>query len=123
MPQKPTTIAEYIAAAPTEAQKKLREMYKCICAAAPGAEEGLKWSMPSFSYKRILVCFAGYKHHVGFYPTPSAIKAFKKEIAEYKNARGSVQFPLDKPLPVDLIRRMTQFRVRESREQDKKWRT
>jgi len=122
-PAKPKTVTEYIAAAPKEAQKKLRELRKIIRDAAPGAEEGLKWSMPSYSYKRILVCFAGYKNHVGFYPTPSAIKAFAKEIARYKNAAGSVQFPLDEPLPADLIRRMTEFRVRESKEQDVKWRT
>jgi len=120
---KPTTIAEYIAAAPKEAQKKLREMHKCIRAAAPGAEEGLKWSMPSYSYKRILVCFAAYKSHIGFYPTPSAIQAFKKELSAYKNATGSVQFPLNQPLPLDLVRRMTELRVGESREKDEKWRT
>lgn len=120
---KPQTVAEYIAVAPKEAQKKLRELRKAVRDAAPGAEEGLKWSMPSYSYKRILVCFAGYRNHIGFYPTPSAIKAFAKEIAGYKNASGSVQFPLDQPLPVNLIRRMTEFRVQESKQQDVKWRT
>lgn len=120
---KPITVAGYIAAAPKDAQKKLREMRACIRAAAPDATEGLKWSMPAFSYQRILVTFAAHKNHLGFYPTPSAIKAFAKELVGFTTAAGSIQFPLDKPLPIDLIRRITEFRVRESREQNAKWRT
>ena len=120
---KPTNVSEYIAAAPREAQPKLREMRACIRAVAPDAEESLKWSMPAFSYKRILVAFAAHKSHIGLYPTPSAVKAFKKELGGYKTAAGSIQFPLERPLPVDLIRKITEFRVRESREQDAKWRT
>ena len=119
--QKPETIAEYIKAATKESQPKLREIYKCIRSAAPGAEEGLKWGMPSFSYKRILVTFAGFKHHIGFYPTPSAVKAFAKDLTKFKTASGSIQFQLDKPLPVALIRKITQFRVKESLEVDAKW--
>src|SRR6202049_4116910 len=120
---RPTTISEYINAAPKEAQKKLREMRACIRAAAPGAKEGLKWGMPAFSGRRILVTFAAHKHHVGFYPTPSAVKAFAKELSKFVTARGSIQFPLEKPLPLALIRKITAFRVRESIEQDRKWRT
>jgi uncharacterized protein YdhG (YjbR/CyaY superfamily) len=120
---RPKNIAEYISAAPTHAQKKLREMRACIRKAAPGAEEGLKWGMPSFSYRRILVTFAAHKHHIGFYPTPSAVSAFAKDLSKFATARGSIQFPLDKPLPLALIRKITAFRVRESTEQDKKWRT
>ena len=75
---KPESITEYINAAPKEAQKKLREMRACIRAAAPGATESLKWGMPAFSYRRILVTFAAFKNHIGFYPTPSAVKAFEK---------------------------------------------
>jgi uncharacterized protein YdhG (YjbR/CyaY superfamily) len=119
---RPTSITEYIEAAPKEA-KKLREMGECIRKAAPGTTEGLKWGMPSFSYKRILVTFAAHKKHTGFYPTPSAVKAFAKELSKFNSARGSVQFPLEKPLPLPLIRKITQFRVRESVEQDRKWRT
>ena len=118
---RPKNIAEYINAAPKETQKKLREMRACIRKAAPGAEEGLKWGMPAFSYKRILVTFAAFKHHIGFYPTPSAVKAFAYDLSAYKTASGSIQFPLEKPLPVGLIRKITEFRVRESVAKDSKW--
>lgn len=79
--------------------------------------------MPAFSYKRILVMFAAFRHHIGFYPTSSAVSAFAKELSKYHTARGSIQFPLDKPLPLPLIRKITAFRVRESVEKDGKWRT
>ena len=120
---KPKTITEYITAAPEEAREKLRKMRACIRKAAPGAKESLKWGMPAFSYKRILVTFAGFKHHVGFYPTPSAVKAFAKDLSRFKTAKGSIQFPLEKPLPLPLIRKITEFRVRESIGEDKKWRS
>jgi uncharacterized protein YdhG (YjbR/CyaY superfamily) len=117
------TLAGYINAAPKQTRKKLREMRACIRSAAPGATEGLKWGMPAFSYRRILVTFAAFQHHIGFYPTPSAVKVFAKDLAKFATAKGSIQFPLDKPLPLSLIRKITAFRVRESIEQDKKWRT
>ena len=120
---RPESITEYVDAAPKEARKKLREMRACIRASAPGAKESLKWGMPAFSYERILVTFAAHKNHIGFYPTPSAVKAFAKELSKFATARGSIQFPLDKPLPLPLIRRITAFRVRESNEKDGKWRT
>ena len=120
---RPESITEYINAAPKETQKKLREIRACIRAAAPGAKESLKWGMPAFSYKRILVTFAAFKHHIGFYPTPSAVKAFAKDLSEFVTADASIQFPLDKPLPLPLIRKITAFRVRESIEEDNKWRT
>jgi uncharacterized protein YdhG (YjbR/CyaY superfamily) len=118
---KPASIAEYINAAPKETREKLREMHACIRAAAPGAAESLKWGMPAFSYKRILVTFAAFTHHIGFYPTPSAVKAFEKNLLKFKTAKGSIQFPLDKPLPLSLVRKITQFRVRETLEEDAKW--
>ena len=120
---KPGTIEEYIDAAPLETQSKLRQMHATIRAAAPGAAEGLKWSMPAYSYKRILVTFAAFKHHIGFYPTPSAVKAFRKQLLKFKTAAGSIQFPLDKPLPLSLITKITKFRVKESRDEDVTWRT
>jgi uncharacterized protein YdhG (YjbR/CyaY superfamily) len=120
---RPESITEYVDAAPKEARKKLREMRACIRASAPGAKESLKWGMPAFSYERILVTFAAHKNHIGFYPTPSAVKAFAKELSKFATASGSIQFPLDKPLPLPLIRRITAFRVRESNEKDGKWRT
>jgi uncharacterized protein YdhG (YjbR/CyaY superfamily) len=118
-----TTIADYIKAAPKDTQSKLRQMLATIRIAAPGAEESLKWGMPAFSYRRILVTFAAFRHHIGFYPTPSAVKAFAKELAKFKTAKGSIQFPLDKPLPLPLIRKIIKFRVKESLSEDKKWKT
>jgi len=120
---RPASISECINAALKEARKKLREMRACIRAAAPGAKESLKWGMPAFSYRRILVTFAAFKHHIGFYPTPSAVRAFAKDLSKFATAKGSIQFPLEKPLPLPLIRKITAFRVRESLEQDRKWRT
>jgi uncharacterized protein YdhG (YjbR/CyaY superfamily) len=120
---RPKTIDEYIHAAPKEAQKKLREMRACIRTAAFGAKEGLKWGMPAFSYRRILVTFAAFKNHIGFYPTSSAVTAFAKDLSKFSTARGSIQFPLVKPLPLSLVRKITAFRVKESVRQDKKWRT
>src|SRR3981081_2442452 len=120
---RPKGITEYIDDAPKEAQKKLREMCACIRASAPGAKESLKWGMPAFSYRRILVTFAAFKHHIGFYPTPSAVKAFADDLSKFVTAKGSIQFPLEKPLPLPLIRRITAFRVRESLDKDRKWKT
>ena len=120
---RPKTITEYIDAAPKEARKKLREMRACIRTAAPGAKESLKWGMPAFSYRRILVTFAAFKHHIGFYPTPSAVRAFANDLSKFATAKGSIQFPLEKPLPLPLIRKITAFRVRESIEEDGKWKT
>jgi uncharacterized protein YdhG (YjbR/CyaY superfamily) len=119
----PKSITDYINAAPKEAQKKLREMRACIRTSAPGAKESLKWGMPAFSYRRILVTFAAFKHHIGFYPTPSAVRAFANDLSKFATAKASIQFPLEKPLPLPLIRKITAFRVRESIEEDRKWRT
>jgi uncharacterized protein YdhG (YjbR/CyaY superfamily) len=120
---KPKSITEYIQGAPKEARKKLREMRSCIRKAAPGATEGLKYGMPAFSYRRILVIFGAFKHHIGFYPTAAAVSAFAKGLSKYVTAKGSIQFPLDKPLPIALVRKITTFRVRAALEQDKKWKT
>jgi len=116
-------MTEYINAAPKEAQKKLREIRACIRASAPGAKESLKWRMPAFSYRRTLVTFAAFKHHIGFYPTPLAVRAFAKDLSKFATASASIQFPLEKPLPLPLIRKITAFRVRESIKEDRKWRT
>ena len=120
---RPKTVAEYIQAAPQEARSKLRQMRASIRRCAAGASEGLKYGLPAFFYKRILVVYAAHSQHIGFYPTPSAVSAFKKELAKFKTAKGSIQFPLDKPLPLPLIRKITAFRVQESLEKDGKWKT
>lgn len=118
---KPANIADYIAAAPEPVREKLMQLYDCIRAAAPGAKEGLKWGVPAFSYQRILVTFAAFKKHIGFYPTPSVVKAFEKSLVKYTTGESSIQFPLDKPLPLALIRKITLFRVKECVQEDKKW--
>jgi uncharacterized protein YdhG (YjbR/CyaY superfamily) len=120
---RPQTITDYINAAPKEARQKLRQMRACIRKAAPGAKEEIKWGMPAFSHRRILVMFAAFKHHIGFFPTSSAVKAFAKDLSEFATSKGGIQFPLEKPLPLPLIRKITAFRVRQSIEKDTKWRT
>jgi uncharacterized protein YdhG (YjbR/CyaY superfamily) len=118
---KPTTIVQYINAAPKEARAKLREMRVLIAAAAPGASQSLKWGMPAFSYARILVTFAAFKRHIGFFPTPSAVRAFAKQLEAYKISKATIQFPLDQPLPRALITRITKFRVNDAKSRDAKW--
>lgn len=122
MKQKPATVTEYINAAPKETRVKLREMRAIIRATAPGATESLKWGMPAYSYKKILVVFAVFKQHIGFFPTPSAIKAFAKDLTKYKTSKATIQLPLEKPLPVSLIKKITAFRVMECELEDRKWR-
>jgi uncharacterized protein YdhG (YjbR/CyaY superfamily) len=118
---KPTTVAGYIASEPRTARAKLREMRALVAAAAPGATQSLKWGMPAFSYDRILVTFAAFRKHIGFFPTPSAVRAFRKELTGFKTSSATIRLPLDKPLPRALITRITKFRVRESKARDAKW--
>lgn len=120
--RKPPTIAAYIAAAPKPVQPRLREMHSLIMASAPGATQSLKWSKPAYSYRRILVVFGAFRHHVGFFITPAVKKAFSKELEGYKTASSSVRLPYDKPLPKALIRKIVRFRVKQERSQDAKWR-
>lgn len=98
-------------------------MRALIAAAAPGATQTLKWGMPSFSLQRILVTFAGFREHISLFPTPAAIRAFRKELAKYQTSSATIQFPLDRPLPKGLIRRIVALRVMQVRAQDAKWRT
>ena len=118
---KPTTIAEYIIAAPRESQKKLRELRSILKKAAPGATEGIKWGSPVFEEKRILFAFAAYKSHLNFMPTPSAMQPFKKDLEKYTTGKGSIQFPYDKPLPKALLLKIAALRVKELREKDVRW--
>jgi uncharacterized protein YdhG (YjbR/CyaY superfamily) len=111
---RPKSVTEYINAAPKGVQEKLREMRSCIRAVAPGATESLKWGMPAFSYRRILVTFAAHTNHIGFYPTPSAVKAFARRLTDFITADGSIRFPLKKPLPLPLIRQTLSARKQGS---------
>jgi uncharacterized protein YdhG (YjbR/CyaY superfamily) len=108
------TIDGYIADFPQDVRKKLRELREAVIAAAPGAEEKISYRMPAFALKGNLVYFAAYKKHIGFYPTSSGIKAFKNELAAYEVSKGTVRFPIDKPLPLKLIGRIVKFRVAEN---------
>jgi uncharacterized protein YdhG (YjbR/CyaY superfamily) len=121
--QRSKDVSAYIERAPKEAQKKLRAMRECVRKAAPGATESLKYGMPAFSQERMLVAYAAFKHHIGFFPTPSPVKAFAKELSKYHTAKGSIQFPMDEPLPLPLIRKITRFRVKEESERQKNGKT
>jgi len=107
-------IDEYISLFPKETQALLRQMRATIKEVAPDAEEAIKYQMPTFVLKGNLVHFAAYKNHIGFYPVPTGIEKFKKELSAYKTSKGAVQFPLDKPLPLALIRKVVKFRVAEN---------
>ena len=109
-----SSIDEYIATFPEEIQTTLQEIRKTVKAAAPDAEEKISYQMPTFFLKGNLVHFAAFKNHIGFYPTPSGVEAFKEEIARYQGAKGSIRFPLDEPMPLDLITRIVKMRVAEN---------
>ena len=108
------TIDEYIGTFPVPVQRILQELREVIKQEAPQALEKISYQMPTFFLNGNLVHFAAYANHIGFYPAPSGIAAFKPELSAYKNAKGSVQFPIDKPLPLELIKRIVKFRVREN---------
>ena len=112
----PQNIDEYVARFPADVQEKLTRLRATIRAAAPEAEEKISYQMPTFTLAGNLVHFAAYKNHIGFYPTPSGIEKFQKELSVYKTAKGSVQFPLDQPIPYDLVREIVTFRVQENME-------
>ena len=97
-----------------EIQEILETLRKVIKEAAPDAKEKISWEMPTFVFHGNLLHFAAYKNHIGFYPAPSGIVAFKNELSEYKGAKGSVQFPLKKPMPYELISKIVKFRVAEN---------
>ncbi len=108
-----TTIDQYITTFPTEVQALLTAMRQTIQAAAPTATEKISYGMPTFYLNGNLVHFAAYKHHIGFYPAPSGVVIFADEIAPFKHSKGTLQFPLDKPLPLDLVDRIVRYRVGE----------
>jgi uncharacterized protein YdhG (YjbR/CyaY superfamily) len=108
------TIDEYIKQFPSNIQELLRELRQVIKEAAPEAEEKISYQMPTFYLFGNLVHFAVCKNHIGFYPTPSGIEAFKKELSEYKSSKGAVQFPMNKPIPFDIIIEIVKYRVAEN---------
>jgi len=110
----PKTIDEYIAGFAPDMQAILEKIRMTIRKAAPGAEETISYQMPTFTLKGNLVHFAAFKKHIGFYPVPTGIEHFKNELSVYEGGKGSVRFPLDRPIPFDLIRRIVEFRVQEN---------
>jgi uncharacterized protein YdhG (YjbR/CyaY superfamily) len=110
----PRTIDEYIAGFPDDVQEKLQQIRVTIRTAAPDAEEKISYQMPTFYLKGNLVHFAAFKKHIGFYPTPTGTEQFQKELAAYKVSKGTIRFPLDQPIPLDLITEIVKFRVQEN---------
>ena len=111
----PKSIDEYIAGFPRDVQRVLNQIRTTIKKAAPEAEEAIKYRIPTFVLNGNLVHFAAFKNHIGFYPTPSGIEAFSDELSRYQGAKGSVQFPINEPMPLSLISKIVKFRVREAR--------
>jgi uncharacterized protein YdhG (YjbR/CyaY superfamily) len=109
-----TTIDEYIAGFPEDVQVRLQAVRRVIHETAPQATEKISYQMPTFYLNGNLVHFAAFKNHIGFFPAPTGLEAFKEEIAAYPNSKGGVQFPHDRPIPFDLIRRIVEFRVAEN---------
>jgi len=118
---KPSTIIEYIDFAPKEAHEKLIEIRAILKKIAPNATETIKWGTPVFEEKRILFSYSAFKSHLNFMPTHSALEQFKDELADYKTGKDTIQFPYDKPLPAQLIRKIAEFRVKDVRENDALW--
>jgi uncharacterized protein YdhG (YjbR/CyaY superfamily) len=108
------TIDEYIRAFPKDIQKILEKIRQAIKEAAPGAEETISYQIPTFKFHGNLVHFAAFKNHIGLYPTPGSLEKFKKEFSVYKTSKGSVQFPIDKPIPLRLIQKIVRYRVKEN---------
>lgn len=115
-----SNIDEYIASFPKETQKLLEKVRSTISDAAPEARETINYGMPTFTLNGNLVHFAAFKNHIGFYPTPSGIEAFSKDLSGYEGAKGSVKFPVNKPIPYELIFRIVQFRAKENIAKTKK---
>ncbi|MBL7842791.1 MAG: DUF1801 domain-containing protein [Cyclobacteriaceae bacterium] len=116
-------IDSYILIFPKDVQILLQQLRETIRKAAPQAEEAIRYQMPTFKMEGNLVHFAAYKNHIGFYPAPSGLLAFQKEISKYKHSKGAVQFPLDKPLPLGLITKIVKYRVKKNLEKLKSKKT
>jgi len=116
--KRPTTIAEYIRAAPREGQPHLRRLYAILKSVAPEAEEAIKWGTPFFVEPRFLFAFSAHKAHCNFAPTAAALKAFRKQLEEHKTTKGSLQIFYNEPLPEDLIRKIADYSLREVRQRE-----
>ena len=116
----PKTVDEYIERFPPKVQTLLRKLRKAIIATAPDAEEKISYQIAGYKYHGMLVYFAAHKNHIGLYPAPREVKEFKKELADYKGPKSTVQFPLDKPIPVDLVVRIVKYRMKVNLERQKK---
>jgi uncharacterized protein YdhG (YjbR/CyaY superfamily) len=114
------TIDEYIQTFPEDVQIILKKMRKTIRSATPEAVETISYQIPAFKLNGVLVYFAAFKNHIGFYPTSSGIEEFKKELSPYKGGKGSVQFPIEKPIPYDLVKKIVIFRMKENQKKKKK---
>lgn len=123
MKSAPETIDAYIAGFPEDVQILLNKVRSTIRKAAPDAEEAIKYGVPTFTLNGNLVHFAAFKNHIGFYPAPSAIQKFRKQLSVYEGAKGSVRFPLDEPVPYSLIRDIVKFRVLENSSKSKEKKT
>ena len=110
------TVDEYLSVQPENIRTILQKLRSTIKKSAPQAEELISYNLPAFKLQGMLVYFAAFKEHIGFYPTPSAIEAFKNELSPYKGAKGSVQFPIDKPLPLNLVTKIVKYKVKENLE-------
>jgi uncharacterized protein YdhG (YjbR/CyaY superfamily) len=107
-------IDEYISTLPKEVQVILEEMRQAIRAAAPEAEEAISYQMPAFKQKGVLVWFAAFKDHIGFFPTASGVEEFREELSGYETSKGTIRFPIDKPIPLDLVKKIVEFRLKEN---------
>ena len=116
---KATSIDQYISRCPENVQRIMEQIRIAIKKAAPDAEEVISYAMPAFRQNGILVYFGAFKNHIGFFPTAKGVETFKAEFSGYKGAKGSVQFPLNKPMPLDLISRVEKFRVKDNSEKAK----
>ncbi|HYF31500.1 MAG TPA: DUF1801 domain-containing protein [Chitinophagaceae bacterium] len=119
-PAKPANIDAYIAGFPEQMQEILQQVRETIRKAAPRAEETIKYGMPTFMLNGNLVYFAAWKNHIGFYPVPTGNKDFEQDLAGYKTGRGSIQFPLDKPMPLKLITKIVRYRVQQNEKKNLK---
>lgn len=108
------TVDEYMSALPPDQKRILEQVRQVIKTEAPQAEEVISYNMPAFKWNGMLIWYAAYKNHIGLYPKTKAIEVFKKELARYKTSKGAIQFPIEQPMPIELIKKIVQFRLKEN---------